>query len=90
MITLEIMTETDVDDLMKKHYSNISKLGFESEEEYETFKHNVSMGLIKFGGSFASSLGCALSNADSDNSFLLISTFRELCEEHAKLHLVNR
>ena len=86
-VTIEPMTKEDIDDLFAEADLIAKMAGFKNHHAMENFKINASLGLIQFGGSFAKPLGHALAHADVHNTFKIISTFREMCKEHADLYI---
>ena len=87
MLQIKEMSHEDLKAMMIGHEVNAIEAGFKDSEEFENFKYNASMGMIKFGGSFTTYLGEALARADMYNSKRLINAFREMCEHHAKLFI---
>lgn len=48
--------------------------------------HNACENMQKFGGSFASHLGRALSHADTQNIIKIVNTWPDLIEEYTKFN----
>jgi hypothetical protein len=86
-ILIQEMTREDVENLYREHNIRGQLAGFASGEEMDEYKYHASMGMIKFGGSFAEALGHALAHADSGNTLRLIRAFRDVCDHHAGLYL---
>jgi hypothetical protein len=84
-ITIEPMTEKDIDNFIMQAETVARLSGFQSLEEMDRFKVDASEGMIRFGGGFAKPLGYALVHADSFNTAKLIEAFRDICNEHAQL-----
>jgi hypothetical protein len=75
------ITNEEIEDYIATHLAYALLTGFSSSEEMEDFKVEASLGMIRYGGSFARHLGEALARADSGNTAKLIKAFRPMCEE---------
>ena len=85
-VTIQKMTQEDIDVMMSSLDREAKMLGFENEESFNMWKYHASEGLQKFGGSFSELIGRAMCHADSRNMFRLIMGFRPMMEEHAELY----
>ena len=69
----------------KESEKRLTDLGYMDLNHFLEHKYCVSMGLIKFGGSFSRKIGEALMIADRNNALKIMRYWLQDCEHHALL-----
>jgi hypothetical protein len=64
----------------------MQRAGFITLEHYQTFKYNVSNGMLKFGDCFTRPLGEALKHANLDDCLKIMRYWTQLCDQYALLY----
>ena len=85
-IIITEMTKEDLEQLELEHKAVAFMCGFTDSENFENFKVDASLGMIRFGGGFTHHLGHALAHADYKNTAKIIKAFPGMCAKHALLH----
>jgi len=82
-VDIEIMD--DIEDYIEELKKFLILMGYNSIDHFIEYKSSVVKGLLQFGGSFASSLGETLHQADLTNSVKILRYWAPECEQHSLL-----